>query len=1076
MNKKADTGPQGSGEKETQSLEVSETALRFRVERRGLASLLYAILRPKDARAAFVNANSLNLMHGSGYTKIPIEDISSVKVETGPYWSRIRFHHTAGSASVSGLSRDDSREFTGVLETARISCWRRKLEPEIAELQAILEYLEQMKNPSEHMASVFLELRRDAEKAVNQFAERWPKSLPNAPETRLLKKVQNLLEDPEFLRAEEIAKIHWWRQKLTTEIETLHSVLERLKQLASPSQYQASSIFRELRQDAEKAVDQFVERWPKSLPNAPEFLVLKSIQEFLEDPERLRAEVNNTFVESELKRSQEFLDRIEARPLTEEQRRAVVVDEDRNLVVAAAGSGKTSVIVAKAGWLLHRKYLHPSELLLLAFAKDAQKEMETRIRKRLGQEAADGMTVRTFHSLGMAITGEAEGRRPALAKAAESENALFNLLKDIVNELTQERKFYASLLMWFQSQFAHYRSEHEFSCWGEYWDYIRRHEIISLKGERVRSYEECEIANFLYLNGVSYEYERIYEHETATPEKGPYKPDFYLNEAGLYIEHFGLDISGNTAPHVPRIKYKEEMKWKRRTHAEHGTTLIETFSHEHTAGKLTENLAEKLRAHGVSLSPIPREEFFTMLNGEKRIDPFIRLLATFLKHFKGAQLTFLEVARRAASHRTPLRAEIFLALFRPVFERYGETLAGSGQIDFHDMISRATDHVEAGRYKSPFACILVDEFQDISPGRARLLKALLEKSPGARLFAVGDDWQAIYRFAGSDIGIMRKFKEHFGDYERIDLGTTFRCDDRIASVSTEFILRNPAQISKTVASPHRAEVPCVHVGLEGEQRLSQLNETLDRIAEEASAFEGKSSVLLLGRYNHTRPKNLSTLTKKYSGLSISYKTVHRSKGLEADYVVVLDLCAGKHGFPSEIDDDPLFDLVLAAPEDYPNAEERRLFYVALTRARRRVFLLAEGGPVSPFVTELLEDGYDVTVFGRAPEDDVHCPVCIKGHLVHRVSKRNGGDFYGCSNYPYCDHTQRPCPVCGKGLLVKEGKVFRCRDCGQSIEACPECGGWLQMKNGQYGRFWGCSNYPSCTFTRDHGEDRQRARH
>ncbi len=1072
MSKKADTGPQGSGENETHSLKVSKKALRLRVERRGFASLLYAILRPKDARAAFVNEHSLSLMHGSGYTEIPIEDITSVKVETGQYWSRIRFHHTAGSATVSGLERDAIRAFAEVLETARISCWRRTLATQVMQLQSILEYQEHLANPPEHMASVFLELRRDAEKAVNQFAARWPKSLANAPETRLLKKVQDFLESPELRRAEEIARVRWWRRKLATEIATLHSVLERLKQLANPSEYQASSIFRDLRQDAEKAVAQFVERWPKSLPNAPDFLVVKSIKEFLEDPERLRAEVNNTFVEMELKRSQGFFDRIETRPLTEEQRRAVVVDEDRNLVVAAAGSGKTSVIVAKAGWLLHRKYLNPSELLLLAFAKDAQQEMEARVRKRLGDEAAQGMTVRTFHGLGLAIIGEAEGRRPALTKASQDENALFNLLKDIVNELTEERKFFADLLKWFQSQFALYRSEHEFSCWGEYWEYIRRHEIISLKGERVRSYEECEIANFLYLNGVPYEYERIYQHETATPEKGPYKPDFYLNEAGIYIEHFGLDASGNTAPHVPRDKYLEEMEWKRAIHGKHGTILIETFSHEHTAGKLTENLAEKLRAHGVTLSPIPREEFFTVLSREKRIDPFIRLLATFLKHFKGARLTFPEVARRAAGHRNSLRAQVFLALFQPVFERYEETLSGSGQIDFHDMISRATDHVEAGRYQSPFACVLVDEFQDISPGRARLLKALLEKSPGARLFAVGDDWQAIYRFAGSDIGIMREFKEHFGDYERIDLGTTFRCDERIVSVSNKFIVRNPAQIPKTVASPHRADGPCVHVGLPGEQRLPLLNETLDKIAEEASAFGEKSSVLLLGRYNHTRPKNFSALNRMYPNLLISFKTVHRSKGLEADYVVALDLCAGKHGFPSEIDDEPLFDLVLSTPEGYQNAEERRLFYVALTRARRRVFLLAEGGPISPFITELIEDGYGVTVFGRAPEDDVSCPVCIKGHLVLRERKRNGGNFYGCSNFPYCEHAQRPCPLCGKGLPIKVGKAFRCRDCGQSIEACPECEGWLQMKNGQYGSFWGCSNYPSCTFTRDHRENSQ----
>ena len=109
-----------------------------------------------------------------------------------------------------------------------------------------------------------------------------------------------------------------------------------------------------------------------------------------------------------LVRSCDLFDRIEARPLTDEQRKAVVVDERCNLVVAAAGSGKTSVIVAKAGWLVRRGYRKPSELLLLAFARDARNEMEERIRKRLGA-VARGVTVRTFHSLGMAIIGEAEG-------------------------------------------------------------------------------------------------------------------------------------------------------------------------------------------------------------------------------------------------------------------------------------------------------------------------------------------------------------------------------------------------------------------------------------------------------------------------------------------------------------------------------------------------------------------------------------------------------------------------------------------------------------------------------------------
>ena len=140
--------------------------------------------------------------------------------------------------------------------------------------------------------------------------------------------------------------------------------------------------------------------------------MLKAIQDFLKDPETCRVRANDTFVVNELVRSRKFFDRIEARPLTDGQRRAVVVDEDHNLVVAAAGSGKTSVIVAKAGWLLEKGYRRPSELLLLAFARDAQKEMEERVRSRLGDETGGQLTVRTFHSLGMSIIGEAEGKRP----------------------------------------------------------------------------------------------------------------------------------------------------------------------------------------------------------------------------------------------------------------------------------------------------------------------------------------------------------------------------------------------------------------------------------------------------------------------------------------------------------------------------------------------------------------------------------------------------------------------------------------------------------------------------------------
>ena len=308
----------------------------------------------------------------------------------------------------------------------------------------------------------------------------------------------------------------------------------------------------------------------------------------------------------------------------------------------------------------------------------------------------------------------------------------------------------------------------------------------------------------------------------------------------------------------------------------------------------------------------------------------------------------------------------------------------------------------------------------------------------------------------------------------VDLETTFRCSDRIAALATDFVLRNPAQIRKTVRATRKAERTAVHVGLPGGQGLALLKETLDRIAEDAGRYEGISEVLLLGRYRHLRPLNLESLAKQYPRLRLSFMTVHRAKGLEADYAVVLGLCAGKLGFPVEIADDPMLDLVLSAPEEHPNAEERRLLYVALTRARRLVFLLAEGGAPSGFVTELIDGEYDVTVFGRPPEGAVACPECKEGGLERRENPRDRGVFYGCSNWPYCEQTVRPCPKCGTGLPVRSGDAFRCRDCGGSIEGCPSCGGWLETRMGRYGRFLGCSNYPDCDYTRNLRRPRTRA--
>ncbi len=871
-----------------------------------------------------------------------------------------------------------------------------------------------------------------------------------------------------FYNELESARVTWWRRTLEVHSKSLHSVFNRLKYLNDPPRYVNHSIFSDLKRDASFVVDQFPSRWPDKISSADEIRMLKAAQKFLKDPERYRVQANNTFVVNELDRSTKFFDNIESMPLTDEQRKAIVVDENRNLVVAAAGSGKTSVIVAKAGWLIRKKYRRPSDLLLLAFARDAQEEMEDRVQSRLDSEVGTEITIRTFHSLGMEIIGATEGKRPTLAKEASDQIVLINRLKDFINELIATNSdFSKTIIIWFQEFFAPYRSEHDFQTQGEYWNYIRTHEIRSLQGDVVKSFEECVIANFLYLNGVRYEYEKDYEHGTATSEKRQYQPDFYLPKARIYIEHFAFSKSGDTPPFINRKEYLESRDWKRQLHAQHGTILVETYSYENTGGRLTELLADKLAARGVKFSPIPHDKIFSVLEKQGRIDPFTRLVATFLHHYKGAHLSAEDIAKRAEDASDCQRAKAFVSVFQPIFERYQEELNQQQKIDFNDMISKATEHVERGRYSSPFGYILVDEFQDISPGRERLLKSLLETSNTAQLFAVGDDWQAIFRFAGSDIAIMREFQKRFGKSERINLETTFRCSDRIANLAKKFILKNPAQIKKDVYSEHQEHKPCVHLVYTKKDSLTSLREVLKKISTDAARLRKPSDVLLLGRYRNTEPENMVELKKEHPDLKLSYMTVHRSKGLEADYVMVLGLCSGDYGFPTEFTDDPILDLVLATPETYPNAEERRLFYVAITRAKRGVYLLADSELPSSFVEELRKDRYDISISGRPLENDVACPKCVDGYLKQRKNTKDGGIFYGCLYWPHCDYKQSPCPKCKNGLPVKTDGQYHCYVCSYSFQGCPACGGWLlQRKDRTNGQFLGCSNYPGCRYTRN----------
>lgn len=391
-------------------------------------------------------------------------------------------------------------------------------------------------------------------------------------------------------------------------------------------------------------------------------------------------------------------------------------------------------------------------------------------------------------------------------------------------------------------------------------------------------------------------------------------------------------------------------------------------------------------------------------------------------------------------------------------QAYQQHLRDTNTIDFEDMVGRAIEYVENGRYQSPYSYILVDEFQDISASRARMIKALLAQNPDNSLFCVGDDWQSIYRFTGSDVTMTKKFEGYFGYTATIILDKTFRFNNKIGTVASKFVMQNSTQIAKQIQSHKIIEHPAVSV-IKSNQDQVGLNAALSAINAKADA---NASVLILARFNFRKP-DLSDLKRQYSKLKLQFMSVHASKGKEADYVIVLGLEKGKQGFPPEKTTHPLLELLLPKAEAFAHAEERRLFYVALTRAKHHVYLVSDANKVSDFVKELIANRYEILsdeFIGDGFQDkiaDIVCNQCKTGYMIPRDSQH--GSFFGCSHFPLCNYMLSACQWCGGGL--KENgrfKVCENKRCDYVEPICPKCGGKMTLRKGPSGQFWGCSHY------------------
>lgn len=694
--------------------------------------------------------------------------------------------------------------------------------------------------------------------------------------------------------------------------------------------------------------------------------ILEFIAECLKIEDYVK-EHNERLLNVILDNNREFFDTCLKYPLDQQQRRSIVSEEDNCLVVSSAGSGKTSSIIGKVKYLTQIKSVSPKRILLISYTNKAAAELTERL-------ATPGLRGYTFHKLALDIIGKITGEKPSIC---DNTDALFI---ESYRKLSQEKHFQKSIVKYF-AEFQNEESQEE-------QEESKRREILAEQKKRdikamlpdmdgrtihVRSEQESKICFALSRLGVQFRYEEQYEHNLADETHSQYRPDFSIHytvdgvRKRLYLEHFGVDSNGlvpawfakdkNMTYEQANQKYNDGITWKIEAHKKFGTQLIYTSSADFTRGDICNKLRTLLRDAGVPLCEKSDEELYAMVlpEGSRREKSFIRLVATFVTLLKTSCKSSEEVLqqmRYSADERS-----LFIAknIFMPVHELYEELLKQRGQIDFTDAIIKATELCNA-MDSVGYEHIIVDEFQDISVDRYNFLKALRKGDTPASLYCVGDDWQSIYRFSGSDMSLFNQFSDYFGLTEISKIETTYRFGEPLVSMSAQFIQTNSAQICKQIRPfNQQAHTDLGFVSYDKLSYCEKLEQILRYLPKDKSVF-------LLGRYSFddiylsTAYQSVRENDKFYyiiGDRKVEFLTVHKSKGLEADYVILLQCNKDTYGFPSMVSDDPSLNYVLTQSDRFPFGEERRLFYVAITRAKVKTFVMYDYKMPSVFVDEFI---------------------------------------------------------------------------------------------------------------------------
>ena len=672
--------------------------------------------------------------------------------------------------------------------------------------------------------------------------------------------------------------------------------------------------------------------------------------------------------------------------LDDDQINAIINDNPAVLILAGAGTGKTTTMVAKVKYLVDIKHVDPSKILVISYTRKAVEELRDIIN-----EAFDiNCEVSTFHSFGYKYIRYLFSNRKCVVV---DDNFKENVFYEYINKMFKENKIKLLIDNFNQRSLEHfsyfkYFIDHyeQYSDYDSFFEDYKKHKLeearnndivylidlwtkrnyFTLKGEFVKSASEKVIANFLYKHGIDYSYEKVYED--VVEDRKIYRPDFTLDFAGqkVYLEYFGMsDVCYN------KIKYK-----KLKYHSEKNNLFI--YIDSMPIEDIEKVLDYKLKEFGFVYRDRSNEEIYLQILEFNKLAPVEQLMDFFYdivfqikeSYKRENYRTIVEEYIKCLSPNEQELAIKQFRLFNDFYVFYNNKLYTSDvyYFDFSDLLYYANKYISDVRYLTDiikYDYMIIDEYQDISDGEYLFARKTSDRC-SSKVFVVGDDWQSIYAFRGSNIRYITRFEQYFSDPTIVSIRNTYRNSQELIDISGEFIMKNPFQIKKRLISSKHLSNPIKFIPFDGsdfENEYLELENQIKKIHSE----HPDHSILVLGRnnkminrmfyYNKDFSRDLDNKIKvaDINDLQLEGMTIHKSKGLTYDEVIIIGM---SKAFPSSGHIEFwIKDLFKPKPPiegiDYP--EERRLFYVALTRTKNNVFILYDTNPRyrSKFVDELM---------------------------------------------------------------------------------------------------------------------------